>query len=118
MKTNNFEANQLIEISKSCLQVLDEKKGEDLLAMDLTEVNNFLDYFIVATGNSVTHCSSLAKNVSDFLLSKGLTQRSKSNYDSEWIIVDFSEIVVHIFTIESRKFYQLEKLWGDAKILN
>ncbi len=117
MVKNNITDAELVKISKECLNIIDDKKGEDFLALDLREVNNFLDFFIVATANSDTHCIALAKEVRDYLQSKGLSQRAKSDYNSEWIVVDFSEIVVHIFTAESREFYQLEKLWADAKII-
>ncbi len=117
MGKNKITDDELVLISKECLSVIDDKKGEDFLALDLRGVNNFLDFFIVATANSVTHCMSLAKGVRDYLQSKGLSERVKPDYNSEWIVVDFSEIVVHIFTADSREFYQLEKLWADAKFI-
>jgi ribosome-associated protein len=95
--------------------VLEEKKGTDIVIMDLRGVNGYLDYFLITTGNSRVHCRALARELERFVNTQDLSQRNKPDYESGWIILDFNELIVHIFTQEMREYYQLEKLWGDAK---
>ncbi|OHD64770.1 MAG: ribosome silencing factor [Spirochaetes bacterium RBG_13_51_14] len=108
------EEQEIVDISRECAQVLSEKKGLDIVIMDLRCVNSYLDYFLIATGNSRIHCRSMARDAEKFIHSKGLRQRNKPDYESGWIILDFNELIVHIFTHELREYYQLERLWGDA----
>jgi ribosome-associated protein len=105
----------LIEILKKSALLLSEKKGLDIVMMDLREVNSYLDYFLIVTGNSRIHCRSMAREMEKFIHSQGLRQRNRPDYESGWIILDFSELIVHVFTSEMREYYQLEKLWGDAR---
>jgi len=107
--------NDMPGIGKDCLNHLDEKKALDPVFMDLRKVNSYLDYFIIATGNSQIHCRALARDISKFLHEKGLKEYGKHDLNSEWIILDFGELIVHIFTEEMRSYYQLEKLWADAE---
>jgi ribosome-associated protein len=106
---------EIVEIFSECARVLSDKKGTDIVFMDLRDVNSYLDYFIIATGNSRIHCRSLAKEAEKFIHGRGLRSRNKPDYESGWIILDCSELIVHIFTQEMREYYQLEKLWGDAR---
>ncbi len=114
IQTRKLSDTDIIDISRECARVLDEKKGSDIVILDLRDVNSYLDYFIITTGNSRIHCRALARELEKFVNSKELSQRNKPDYDSEWIILDFNELIVHIFTQEMREYYQLEKLWGDA----
>jgi ribosome-associated protein len=106
---------EIVEIIKKCAQALESKKGIDIVMMDLSDVNSYLDYFLIATGNSRIHCRSMAREAEKFIHDQGLRSRNRPDYDSGWIILDFNEVIVHIFTQEMREYYQLEKLWGDAK---
>ncbi|MBP7736566.1 MAG: ribosome silencing factor [Spirochaetes bacterium] len=114
---NAMTEEEMTDLFRQCARVLDEKKGADIVFMDLRSVNSYLDYFIIATGNSRVHCRSLARELEKFMHSRGIRQRNRPDYDSGWIILDCSELIVHIFTQEMREYYQLEKLWGDARIL-
>ena len=118
MKNTILSEQELVEIAQKCARMMSEKKAKNIILMDLRQVNNYLDYFLLATGNSLIHCRSLAKEVQKALAMKKIQSRGKSNLDSEWIVLDYNEIVVHIFTQETRDFYQLEKLWGDATVMN
>jgi ribosome-associated protein len=109
---------ELVEIAQSCARMLDDKKAKDIVLMDLRGVNNYLDYFLIATGNSLIHCRSLAKEVQKVFKNERIKKRNRDSFDSEWIVLDYNEIVIHIFTHESRNFYQLEKLWADADTLS
>lgn len=104
-----------LEIIRESARLLDEKKGVDIVLLDLMEVNSYLDYFIIATGNSIIHCRALAKEMISFFSSIGIKERGSPQFESEWILLDFNEIIIHIFTETMRDYYQLEKLWHDAK---
>lgn len=112
--SNKLTDADIIDISRKCARVLDEKKGVDIIIMDLRGVNSYLDYFLITTGNSRIHCRALARELEKFIHSREMQQRNKPDYESGWIILDFNELIVHIFTQEMREYYQLEKLWGDA----
>ena len=108
----------IVELSKKCAHHIEEKKGEDVVLMDISEVNSYLDYFIIATGNSHVHCRSIAKAVTKFLTDHNMTSKNKADFSSGWIILDYGYLIIHVFTEEMRDFYGLEKLWGDANFLS
>jgi len=110
--------DDILKIGTDSLIHLDEKKALNPLFIDLREVSNYFDFFLIATGNSQVHCTALAKDMIKFLYEKGLKEYNKPDISSEWIILDFGSLIVHIFTEEMRAYYQLEKLWGDAKQIN
>jgi ribosome-associated protein len=104
----------IIDLGKKCLNFLDEKKAENPVFMDLRKINTYLDFFIIATGNSKIHCRALERDLERFAIAEGLKMYGSPDYNSEWIIIDFGEIIAHIFTDEMRSYYQLERLWADA----
>ena len=112
----NLKNADIEEIITFCAQYLNEKKALDVLSLDLTSVNSYFSHFMIATGNSFIHCRSLARELRNKLLSAGLKEVTRPDLTSEWIILDFDPLVVHIFTENKRVFYQLEKLWGDAPV--
>jgi len=116
-KLNINKNDEMINIGKDCLVHLDEKKAADPIFMDLRKVNSYLDYFLIATGNSQIHCRALARDIVKFLYGKGIKEHGKHDLNSEWIILDFGGLIVHIFTEEMRSYYELEKLWADAEII-
>ena len=110
--------DEILKIGTDSLIHLDEKKALNPVFMDLRNVNSYFEFFLIAAGNSKTHCTALAKDVIKFLHDKGLKDYNKPDLNSEWIVLDFGSLIVHIFTEELRAYYQLEKLWGDAEKIN
>jgi ribosome-associated protein len=106
------------DLWRDCLLYLDEKKAIEPVFMDLRKVNSYLSYFIIATGNSQTHCRALARDISKFLFGKEIREYGSHDLDSEWIVLDFGDLIVHIFTEDIRSYYQLEKLWADAEVIS
>lgn len=94
--------------------LLEEKKAEKITLLDLRKVNSFLDYFVICTGNSHAHLRSMSKEIQRFFSGKGIKLRGLSDLSEEWIILDYSEIVIHLFSAEARGYYDLDKLWSDA----
>jgi ribosome-associated protein len=113
-KNTFIEDKDIIVLIKECKAFLDEKKAENIIALDLHKIHSYLDYFVLCTANSRLHCRSLAREVIRFLEGTPLKLRKNPDMDSEWIILDYSAVVIHIFTQEYREYYNLERLWADA----
>ena len=100
---------------------IEEVKGVEVNIMDLSKISNTVcKFFVLCTGTSNTHvaaiASSVRKNVSKKLKEKPYSMEGVEN--QEWVLIDYVDVVVHIFQSEIREFYDIENLWGDAKIIN
>jgi len=106
-------------LSKYIVKGIQEKKGLDLVILNLSDVNNAIaDYFIICTGTSDSQLDAIADSV-EKEVSKGTNEspwHREGFKNKEWILLDYVDIVVHIFKKDVRAFYGLEDLWGDAKI--
>ena len=106
------------EIIKNVVKVLDEKKAEDIKAIEITELTIVADCFIIASGTSSTHVKALAGEVEDTMAKLGVEPEHIEGRATGWILLDYGTVVVHIFDLKSREYYNLERLWQDAKIMN
>ena len=107
--------DQIPQTLEICTEILQSKKAEDLVMMDLREVSDFSDYFLICTANSGPHSRALADAVQEGMKAAGHPPWHIEGYQTQnWILYDFVDLVVHIFQAESRSFYGLERLWGDA----
>lgn len=96
-------------------KVLDDKKGEDIISLNLEGRTSICDYFVICSGTSTTHVKALCDSLDEKFKEKGLTPKSKEGYtDGRWIALDYGDIVVHIFNDETRLFYHLERLWSSV----
>ena len=96
-----------------------EKKGEDLVVLDLRGRSDVCDFFIIASGQSKIQVNALAKHLHRALLGAGHHPKGLEGMDQgRWALLDFFDVVVHIFHSEAREYFQLEKLWGDAPRLD
>tara|TARA_B100000700_G_scaffold268690_1_gene309529 strand:+ start:634 stop:1005 length:372 start_codon:yes stop_codon:yes gene_type:complete len=116
MLETKLPQKKLVEKIVSCI---DEVKGIDVDLLDLRKINNTVcRFFIICTGTSNTHVSaitsSIKKNVSKELKEKPYSMEGLEN--QEWVLIDYVDVVVHIFQQNIREFYDIENLWGDAKI--
>lgn len=106
------------EIAKIAVNALEDKKVEDLRIIDISGISIMADYFIIGSGSSQTQVHALANNVEEKLHEVSVKPRQIEGYQSaSWILMDFNDIVVHIFNKEDRLFYNLEKIWLDGKII-
>ena len=98
---------------------IDDVKGEDIQLLDLREIDNTVcDYFIICSGNSNTQVNAISGSVQK-VVSKELKDKPwhvEGQNNSEWILMDYVNVVVHVFQKHVREFYDIESLWGDAKI--
>lgn len=104
-------------IRSACIEQLLSRKAQDIVVIDLHNTADFVDYFIICTGTSDVHVRALADAVIQHLKAQGQPPYHVEGYDTrKWVLIDFVDIIVHIFQAESRQFYGLERLWGDAPI--
>jgi ribosome-associated protein len=97
---------------------LEEKKGENLVLIDIKDLAVFADYFIICSGTSDRMLNALASSVSEFLHDKyHWPVRSEGEPREGWILIDAGDIIVHLFSPEQRNYYKLEDLWSQGKIL-
>ncbi len=107
--------DQVPQTLEICTEILLSKKAEDLVMMDLREISDFSDYFLICTANSGPHARALADAVQEGMKAAGHPPWHIEGYQTQnWILYDFVDLVVHIFQAEARSFYGLERLWGDA----
>ena len=106
------------EMAKIAYNALDEKKGEDIKIIDISEISIMADYFVVASGSSTTQIQALVKNVEENLHKAGcVMKRMEGDRNSSGVLLDFGDVVVHVFNREDRLFYDLERIWSDGKIV-
>ena len=106
---------QQVEIVKGALA---DKKAVDILAYDVRGISGFADAFVVATGTAAPHLKALVAGTQAAMKDAGVNSyRTSGDPQSGWIVVDYVDVVVHVFSPEARAYYALEKLWTDAKSL-
>ena len=109
------------KIIKEIVDILKDKKCEEISVLDLENVNSYLSIFIICTVNSTVQAKAvsreLERSLKHYKLGKGNQEKKAHNTDNGWTLLDLGEIFVHIMTPDKRKYYDLEKLWGDAKPL-
>ena len=111
-------ANLSTYLSEIAIHGIQEKKGNDIVRLDLRELNSSVsDYFVVCNADSATQVKAIADSVEDEIYKQTKTNpwRKEGLDNAEWIILDYFDIVVHIFKTEKRDFYGIEDLWGDAE---
>lgn len=97
------------------IELIIDRKGQDLLLLDLRGLSNSTDYFLIVTGTSDTHVRAIADHLLDELKKEGMKpDHIEGLRTGRWVLVDFIDFVIHVFHPTAREFYQLERLWGDA----
>lgn len=104
-----------LEKAKETVKILDKKKAVDLKAIHITDYSIVADYFVIATGTSSTHVKSLADELEYEMSKLGIEPNHIEGKATGWIVLDYGTVIVHIFTGESREYYNLERLWSDAE---
>lgn len=107
---------ETLEIVKKAVNALEDKKAEDITVIDIKEVSTIADYFIVASGSSQNQLLAMQDAVDEAFVKLGLhAKQVEGNGNSTWILMDYQDIVVHLFSKEDRLFYDLERIWRDGK---
>ena len=107
----------LKKLIEKTVKLLDDKKGEDIITLNLKKITSFTDYFIIVTANSETHLQTLAKEIIKFLKHEDniIPINSLNEMDKSWILIDYQDFIVHLFLTETREYYNLEELWYEAE---
>lgn len=104
-----------LELAKAARDALDEKKGMDLTVLDVTKLSGVTDYYVMVTGTSGPHIKALSDEVRRALKDRDIRcYRQSGTAESQWVVLDFVDVVVHIFSRDTRAYYALEELWSDA----
>lgn len=104
------------EMTKLAYQALEDKKAEDIKIIDINEVSVLADYFIIASGTNRNQVQALADNVEETLGRAGYQPKQTEGYrTANWILLDYGDLIVHVFDSENRLFYDLERIWRDGK---
>ncbi|MBR5125386.1 MAG: ribosome silencing factor [Oscillospiraceae bacterium] len=107
------------EIAFQVTKALDEKKGMDIKLLKIDRVSSLADYFLICTGTSNTHVKTLCDYAEFVMEEAGETMLGREGHrGNSWELLDYGTIVVHVFTEEARKFYDLERLWADAETVD
>ncbi len=104
------------EMAHAIAELLSNKKAKDVVMIDIAEKSSFADYFVIATGTSDRQLGALSDEVEDKFAELGIETKSKDGRpDTGWILVDGGDVIVNLFTSESRDKYTLEKIWSDCE---
>ena len=106
------------KMAKLAYEALDEKKGEDIKVIEIGEISSIADYFVIASGTNASQVSALVDSVDSMLGKNGFQpKRVEGVRSSNWVLMDYGDIVVHVFAQEDRLFYDLERIWRDGKTI-
>lgn len=107
------QAKRMAEI---VFHALEDKKGEDIAVIDISQVSVIADYFVICTGASDSQIQALVENVDEKMHEKGYMLKQQEGRNSgSWVLMDYGDVIVHVFDKEGRSFYNLERIWSDGR---
>lgn len=107
---------EALEAAKIAQEALEDKLGQDIRVLDLQGLSNIADCFVIASGSNVNHLRAMADEVEQKLFQQGIKLHHSEGYSvATWILLDFGNVLVHLFNKEQRDFYGLDHVWSDAK---
>ncbi len=108
--------NQGKDMVRIIYDALTEKKGEEIKVIDISEISVMSDYFVITNGNSNSQVDALVENVEEQMQKAGFSLKQREGQRSgTWVLLDYGDVIVHIFDKENRLFYNLERVWNDGK---
>lgn len=107
------------ELLKKVYQALNDKKAEEIALLEIGQISPIADYFVIASGSNVNQLNAMKDAVDEVMYTNGLHARQiEGNSKSTWILMDYGDMIVHLFSKEDRLFYNLERIWKDGKEIN
>jgi ribosome-associated protein len=107
------------DLLREICQAIEDKKGLNVVAIDVRKISSFTDYFVVAEGTVDRHVISIAKGIIEKLKEKGITPTHVEGLsEGSWVVLDYLDVVVHIFVAELRNFYAIEEIWQEGRIVS
>lgn len=108
--------NQAKEMARLAVEALENKKAVDVRILDIGQISTLADYFIIASGNNRNQVQAMADNVDEVLAKAGYQAKQTEGYrNANWILLDYGDVVIHLFDEENRLFYDLERIWRDGE---
>ena len=106
---------QALEVARKAVEAVSDKQAADILLLDTRKVCSFADYFVICTGDSDRQIHAIYDEVEHALKKEGVSPHHyEGTFDSGWLLLDFGDVIVHIFALSEREYYQLDKLWSQA----
>lgn len=103
------------ELTREIARLAESKKGVDIISIDLQKISLIADYFVLITGNNERQVDAIVRAIKEGLGGKSIDpKRVEGEKGSRWVLMDYGDVIVHVFHREAREYYQLEKLWADA----
>ncbi|HPZ43429.1 MAG TPA: ribosome silencing factor [Bacillota bacterium] len=100
------------------VQAAKDKKAEDITVLDIRKISIIADYFLICSGRSSTHVQAIVENIQEKLEEKNINALRREGFrEGEWVLLDYGDVVIHVFQEAERQFYNLERLWGDAPVV-
>ncbi len=116
MENNTTTGTNAREMARLAIQALQDKKAQDIHVIDISEVSVIADYFIIAGGTNKNQIQALCDNVQEHLGRAGYPEKQTEGYNTaNWILMDFGDVIIHIFDRENRLLYDLERIWRDGR---
>jgi len=110
-----FQALDGLELARACHAIAEDGKAEDIVVLDVRGISSFTDFFVIMSGRSTRHVQALAESMENELRSKRIkTSSAEGLNEGQWVLLDFGDVIAHVFYHEQRTFYDLEGLWHDA----
>ena len=104
---------------KIIISAADDKRAENIVVLDISEVSQLTDFFVIMDAGSNRQVRAITENIQDVMSENNVNYKNVEGLDqADWVLLDYLNIMVHIFDRESREFYQLERLWSDAKLVD
>ncbi|WP_110462575.1 ribosome silencing factor [Ruminiclostridium sufflavum] len=105
------------KLADKIMEAMQEKKAKDINMIDIHNITTIADYFVICSGTSTTHIKAIADEIDVKLNEIGVEPYHKEGYDTaRWILLDYADVVVHVFHQEDREFFNLERLWSDGEM--
>ena len=112
----NTDLTNAKKLAKLAYHALDDKKGENIQILEIGQVSVIADYFVIANGNNPSQITALVDSVDEAVIKAGFPgPRIEGHQNSSWVLMDFGDVIVHVFSREDREFYNLERIWADCR---
>ena len=108
----------LLQAAKDAAAALDSKFGKDIVVLDISEISTIADYFVITEGRNQSQINAMVEGVEEALDKHGIMLKHIEGLQrADWVLMDYGDIIIHVFNEESRAFYQLERTWKDSKVV-
>ncbi len=105
------------ELARHIIEYAQEKKGHQIVLMNISKLTTIADYFVIVTGDSPTQVKAISDHIDDELRDLGVRSRHKEGYQFlNWVLLDYVDVIVHVLQPHTREFYAIERLWADAEM--